>query len=149
MFDMFKKILLPVDLQQTELTERAVGIAKDCAKHHGSQITVLTVIPDFGMPLVANYFPDDAMTRARREVRTELKRFIEQRFDDPASIKSSVDVGSPHKAVLDYAEAHNIDLIIVPARAKDIGKVFLGSSSTAIVEHAPCSVIVVRPDGST
>ena len=28
---MFKEILLPVDLQQTELTERAVAIAKDCA----------------------------------------------------------------------------------------------------------------------
>ena len=145
---MFKEILLPVDLQQTELTERAVAIAKDCAKHHGSHITVMTVIPDFGMPLVASYFPDDALAQAEKEVCAELKRFIERRFDDPAAIHAFVDTGSPHRAVVDYAEHHNIDLIIVPARAKDIGKIFLGSSSTAIVEHAPCSVIVVRPDGS-
>lgn len=145
---MFKEILLPVDLQQTELTERAVTIAKQCAKIHGSRITVMTVIPDFGMPLVANYFPDDAMQKAEEDVAAELKRFIEKRFDDPAAVKSRVAVGSPHKAVVDYAESHPIDLIIVPARAKDIGKVFLGSSSTAIVEQSPCSVIVVRPDGS-
>ena len=146
---MFKEILLPVDLQQTELSERAVEIAKDVARHYGSRITVLTVIPDFGMPLVADYFPEDAMKQAEREVCAELKRFIERRFEDPASIRSYVDAGSPHKATLDYAEAHAIDLIIMPARAKDIRKVFLGSTSTAIVEHAPCSVIVVRPDGST
>ena len=145
---MFKEILLPVDLQQTELTERAVAIAKECARHHGSQITVMTVIPDFGMPLVANYFPDDAMKKAKKEVRAELKRFIKKRFDDPSAVNLFVDVGTPHKAALDYAEEHNTDLIIVPARAKDIRKMFLGSSSTAMVEHAPCSVIVVRPDGS-
>ena len=145
---MFKEILLPVDLQQTKLTERAVAIAKECAKTHGTNITLMTVIPDFGMPLVANYFPEDAMKQATKEVRAELKRFIEKRCDDPAAIKSVVKVGSPHKAALDYAGKHGVDLIIVPARAKNVRKVFLGSSSTAIVEHAPCSVIMVRPDGS-
>ncbi|MDJ0739440.1 MAG: universal stress protein [Gammaproteobacteria bacterium] len=142
---MFKEILLPVDLQQTELSDRAVAIAKDVSGLHDARITVLTVIPDFGMPLVASYFPDDAMREATEEVWAELKRFVAARFDDASAIRTQVLTGSPHKAVLKYAEQYGTDLIVVPARAINVSKVLLGSVSTQIVERAPCSVMVVRP----
>lgn len=142
---MFNHILLPVDLQETALSERAVDIATALAKQHGSKITVITVIPDFGMPLVANFFPAEAMENAEKEVCAELKRFIAARFNDLETVSSHVDTGSPHKAIVKYAGGHDIDLIIVPARAKDISKVFLGSCSTYVVERAPCTVMVVRP----
>ncbi|MCB1800230.1 MAG: universal stress protein [Gammaproteobacteria bacterium] len=142
---MFKHILLPVDLQETALSERAVDIATELAKQHGSQITVITVIPDFGMPLVASYFPAEAMEKAKKEVCAELKRYIAARFNGLERINSHVDAGSPHKAIVKYATGHDIDLIIVPARAKDISKVFLGSCSTHVAERAPCTVMVVRP----
>jgi nucleotide-binding universal stress UspA family protein len=142
---MFKEILLPVDLQQTDLSDRAVAIAKDLSSLRGARITVLTVIPDFGMPLVASYFPDDAMREATQEVWSELKRFVESRFDDASAVRTHVLTGSPHKAVVKYAEQHGSDLIIVPARAMNIGKALLGSISKQIVERASCTVMVVRP----
>lgn len=143
---MFKKILLPVDLQETALSDRAVEIANDLADHHSAEIIVLTVIPDFGMPLVANYFPEDAMRRAKNEVSKELQNFVDTRMKNSAiPVRLDVGQGSPHKVVVHYAALHNIDLIIVPARAKDIGKIFLGSSATHIAERAPCCVLVVRP----
>ena len=67
---MYKKILLPLDLQETELSARATKVAQDLAKFYGARITVLTVIPDFGMPLVANFFPPDAIERAETEAPT-------------------------------------------------------------------------------
>jgi nucleotide-binding universal stress UspA family protein len=142
---MLKEILLPVDLQESELSERALLIAKDVAERYGSHITVMTVIPDFGMPLVASYFPDDAMKKAELDVCAELKRFVENRFPEPTAVNTYVDSGSPHKAIVKYATKHGVDLIVLPARAKDISKVFLGSSSTQVVERAPCSVLIVRP----
>lgn len=143
---MFKEILLPIDLQETQLSQRAVAIAQDLADRYDARITVLTVIPDFGLPIVADYFPEDAMRRARKEVRAELERFVEAHFRDPASVESDVEQGgSPHKVVVKYAQKHHTDLIIVPARAKDVSKIFLGSSTTQVVERAPCSVLVVRP----
>ena len=123
---MFKKILLPVDLQETALSERAISIAKDLAEHCCSEITVLSVIPDFGMPLVANYFPEDAMKKAQADVRKELERFVEQRLgESPDNVSIDVAQGSPHKVVVHYAALHRIDLIIMPSRAKDIGKGFM------------------------
>jgi nucleotide-binding universal stress UspA family protein len=142
---MFKKILIPVDLQETALSIRATTVAQDLAVCYQSKITVLTVIPDFGMPLVANFFPEDAMKQAEREVHAELKRFIAAHFKDPAAIRAEVDGGSPHKIIVAHARREKADLIVLPARGKDISKVFLGSSSTHVVERAPCSVLVVRP----
>lgn len=143
---MFKEILLPVDLQETALSERAISIAQDVAERYDSNITVMTVIPDFGLPLVANFFPDDAMKQATKEVCAELKRFVEQHFRQPDKIKTDVRQGSsPHKAVIKFADKHDIDLIILPSRARDASKLFLGSSATHVVERAPCTVMVVRP----
>jgi len=143
---MYKRILVPLDLQETALSVRATQVAQDIASCYQSSIRVLTVIPDFGMPLVANYFPKDAMDRAEHDVHTELKRFVAAHFKDPDSIRSEVDGGgSPHKVIIRHAQKENIDLIIMPATARDVSKVFLGSSSTHVVERSPCSVLIVRP----
>lgn len=142
---MIKQILVPLDMQETRLAERAIAIAQDIAERYAAEITVITVIPDFGMPLVASYFPDDALERAQREVRAELQRFVEGHFRDPAGIRAEVRQGKPHKAVVRYARENATDLIVMPARATDISKVFLGSSTIHVVERAPCSVLVVRP----
>ena len=143
---MYKKILVPLDLQETALSIRATKVAQDLAKCYGASITVLTVIPDFGMPLVANFFPPDTIEKAETEVHAELRRFVAAHFEDPSSIRAEVDDGgSAHKIIVAHAEKERFDLIVLPARAKDLGKVFLGSSSTHVVEQAPCSVLVVRP----
>ncbi len=57
----------------------------------------------------------------------------------------SVGEGSPRKLITRYVEEHGIDLVVIPARKTNLGKVFLGSNSSYVVDHAPCSVLVVRP----
>jgi nucleotide-binding universal stress UspA family protein len=141
---MYLNILVPVNLQDSKLTDRAITVAQDIAEHYSSSITVMTVIPDFGMPMVASFFPDDAMDKAKKEVAGELERYVGERFREPASVQCRVMDGTPHKVIIAYAESHDTDLIVLPARAKDFSKVFLGSSSTHVVERAPCSVLVVR-----
>jgi nucleotide-binding universal stress UspA family protein len=141
---MYMNILVPVDLQESVLTERALQAAKDIAGHYDAQITIMTVIPDFGMPVVANFFPDDAMEKARKEVVAELDKFVAAHFDDPSKVRTRVLDGTPHKVIIDYAEGHDTDLIVLPARVKDLSKVFMGSSSTHVAERAPCSVLIVR-----
>ena len=142
---MYKRILVPLDLQETTLSIRATQVAQDIAGCYKSKISVLTVIPDFGMPLVANFFPEDAMEQAENEVQAELKRFIKAHFKDPSAIRAEVDSGSPHKIIVRHAKKEKIDLIILPATGKDVSKVFMGSSSTHVVERSPCSVLIVRP----
>jgi nucleotide-binding universal stress UspA family protein len=52
---------------------------------------------------------------------------------------------SAEATIVDYAESHEIDLIVVGTRGRTgISKVLLGSVASRVVEYAPCSVIVVK-----
>lgn len=141
---MFDKILLPVDLQEHQLGERAAAVADDLVTRYGAHLSVITVIPSFGMPIVAEHFGADAMQRTRHEVQQELQRFIDSHFTDPAAVTALVEQGPPQHHIVSRATADATDLIIIPARARNFAKTLLGSTSTYVAAHAGCSVLVVR-----
>lgn len=142
---MFKKILLPINMDDTDLTGRAIEMAEELSERYGAHLTVFTAIPDFSSSMVASYFPDDALEKAYKATCVELGKFIEARFRNPAKVHREVGEGSPRKLIIRYVEKHAIDLIVMPARKTNLGKVLLGSNSSYVVDHAPCSVLVVRP----
>ena len=54
-------------------------------------------------------------------------------------------VSSVVESIVDYAEEWKVDMIVVGTRGlTGFKKLLLGSVSTALVSHAPCSVLVVR-----
>jgi nucleotide-binding universal stress UspA family protein len=141
---MFKKILMPIDLQETHLAVKAVKIAIDEARKHGAEITVMTVMPGFGMPLVATFFPDNAMRQAMREIGAELKRYIAANFPKDIIIHPVITEGNPAERILAQRDAIDADLIIIPSHAQSLSQVFLGSCAARVVEHATCSVMVIK-----
>ena len=58
---MFRKILMPIDLQDSILAEKAIRIAvKETREEHG-ELYVLSVVHGFGLPIVASFFPDNRL----------------------------------------------------------------------------------------
>ena len=52
---------------------------------------------------------------------------------------------SAEATIVDYAESHQIDLIVVGTRGiTGFSKVLLGSVASRVVEYAHCSVVVVK-----
>ena len=142
---MLKEILIPVDMDATDLTTRALAVAEELSEHYGATVTALTVIPDFNSSMVASYFPENTIQKAHDQVCRDLQKFIDTHAKDPAKIACAVSEGSTRKSIVTYVEEHNIDLVVMPARKSDISKLFLGSNSSYVVDHARCSVLVVRP----
>ncbi len=141
---MFKKILMPIDLQETHLAVKAVKIAIDEARKHGAEVYVMTVVPGFGMPVVASFFPENAMKKALKEVGAELKRYIAANFPKDITVHPVITEGNPAERILSQAKAIGADLIIIPSHAQSLGQVFLGSCAAKVVEHATCSVMVIK-----
>jgi nucleotide-binding universal stress UspA family protein len=52
--------------------------------------------------------------------------------------------GSAGQAIVDYAEAHGADCIIVHSHKPELSDYLLGSTAARVVRHAPCSVHVIR-----
>ncbi len=143
---MFKKILVPLDIEERSLNARAITVAEDLAAQYGATITALSVIPDINdNPLVASYFPDDAGKKAYESACADFQKIIEHQFARPGEVRCAIAVGSARKEILKYAEEKGIDLIVMPARKNDISKLLLGSNTRYVAENAPCSVLVVRP----
>jgi nucleotide-binding universal stress UspA family protein len=52
--------------------------------------------------------------------------------------------GNPAQEIVEFAAENDKDLIIMGSRGLDpVRSLFLGSTSRAVVHHAPCSVLVV------
>lgn len=55
--------------------------------------------------------------------------------------------GRPGPAIVDYAEQHDVDLIIVGTHGhKGFSRLVMGSVSAYVVRHAPCPVLTVKPE---
>jgi universal stress protein F len=57
-----------------------------------------------------------------------------------------VEVGVPWRAVCDTAKADQCDLIIVGSHGYSGIDRIIGTTAAKIVNHAPCSVLIARPD---
>jgi len=58
------------------------------------------------------------------------------------------DASPPAADILNYAEAHDVDLIVMATHGREgLKRMFLGSVAEETVQKAPCPVFVVKPDG--
>jgi nucleotide-binding universal stress UspA family protein len=55
------------------------------------------------------------------------------------------DVNSVLGSIIDYATSKNIDLIVIGTRGRTgLKRFFMGSVANGVVQHAHCSVLLVR-----
>jgi nucleotide-binding universal stress UspA family protein len=79
-----------------------------------------------------------ATTRVRLEAFTSKLPAVFSRYE------SEVAEGEPSAVVLSKIAAHKIDVVMVGAHQKTrLSSALLGSTSDAVLNHAPCSVVVV------
>ncbi len=141
---MFKKILLPIDLEHADVARKAISLATEEAKRSGSKLYVMTVAPGFGTPLVASFFDDATVKKAMKEVARHLKKFVANHIPGEFHAKSIVTEGNPPEQILKQAKEHNIDLIIISGYDTELDQMLLGSCSAKVVRHSNCSVLVVK-----
>ncbi len=142
---MIKKILLAYD--GSPGAQDAARHAAELAKHYDADVTVLTV----GGPLFGAAGPENGTLRM-----TEPD--YEKVADEGLAIMAEKQVRShklfrwvdPADQILREADEGNYDLIVMSHRSarssirRDQG-LMLGSVAIKVMNHAPCSVLIVRP----
>ncbi|ROR32883.1 universal stress protein [Inmirania thermothiophila] len=142
---MFRNILLPVNLTEGPHSPRALEAALEYARRDGAHLYVLEVLPDYGLPVVASFFPPEARAAAVRETEQQLADFVRRHVPEGVAVTAVVREGRPYEQILEEAGRHRIDLIVIPSRHMGTMEGFLlGSTAEKVVRHARCSVLVVR-----
>ncbi|MCP4335966.1 MAG: universal stress protein [Gammaproteobacteria bacterium] len=141
---MYKNILFPVDMEHTVESADALAVALEEARRSNANLTVMTVAPGFGMPIVAAYFDEDAVKEALMEVARHLKKYIDDHIPDDIESTAVVVEGHPANLILEQAKENDVDLIVMASHNSELENLILGSCSARVVNHAPCTVTVVK-----
>ncbi|EOX8190811.1 universal stress protein UspF [Escherichia coli] len=151
---MNRTILVPIDISDSELTQRVIShveaeakIDDAEAKIDDAEVHFLTVIPS--LPYYASlglaYSAElPAMDDLKAEAKSQLEEII-KKFKLPTDrVHVHVEEGSPKDRILEMAKKIPAHMIIIASHRPDITTYLLGSNAAAVVRHAECSVLVVR-----
>ena len=141
---MYRDILLPVDLGNESSWVKALPVAVGYCEAFSATLHVMTVLPDFGMPIVAQYFPDDHEEQMREHARQQLRRLAEGRVPDSIKVRHVVGEGTIYKTIIETAKRIEADLIVMGAHRPELEDYLLGPNAARVVRHSAKSVLVVR-----
>ncbi|MGV6848812.1 MAG: universal stress protein [Marinibacterium sp.] len=135
---MYKHILVPLafdeehDHQGALLTARA--LADDDAEF--TLIHVMDPIPTY----IATQIPAETMAKSRDDAQHQLSVAAKAL----PGAKTALVAGHAGREIVDYANEHGVDCIVMASRRPGLGHFFLGSTADWVVRHARCSVHVIR-----
>ena len=141
---MFKNILLPIDLGEKTSWQKPLALAIDMCRKNDAVLRVMTVVPDLGMNIVAQYFPRGYEKEVAQKTLDQLKEFVRENVPDDITVKHAVGEGSIYETILRVAKQTKADLIIMESLRPELKDYLLGPNAARVVRHAECSVLVVR-----
>ena len=139
---MFKTILVPVDLAETELAKRAIEAACAMARASGGTVRLLNVMPMTPV-MLAEYVPPDFEAQ-QKTASEEALSIIASECGLDGKVTSIVRQGGIYHEVLEEAKHIGADLIVMSSHRPAMRTYFLGSNAGHVVRYAKCSVLVVR-----
>ena len=141
---MTKHILCAVDLSHLETEVSLIKKAAELAKFYGASLSVVTVVPDYGMTIVGSFFKEGTMKEAVNVANQRLHEFVEANVNGLGKVQHIVKVGTPYEQILEAIKIAAADLVVLGAHKPELMDRLQGPNSARVARYAPCSVLVVR-----
>lgn len=134
-----KKILLPLDLEQTNLPGAVVHEAAALARHFHSEVIVLHVVEPLTF-LSGSQTAQDLLEQAAAKEQENLSKSLGPALDGKP-FKRIMVKGDPAREILRAARDENIDLIVMPTHGYGaFEKFMLGSVTAKVLHQSTCPV---------
>ena len=140
---MYRRILVPIDLSDSDLAKPAIDAALELARASGGIIRVVNVLA-LTPVMLAEYVPPDFDAQQRKAAEDAVAAIVRESGLDASRISGVVRQGGIYHEVLEEAADFNADLIVMSSHRPAMRTYFLGSNAGHVVRYARCSVLVVR-----
>ncbi|UFM71568.1 universal stress protein [Leclercia adecarboxylata] len=143
---MYKKILMPVDVFEMELSDKAVRHASFLARADNASITLLNVLPVNSRAMLRGFSADIKKFETYMAAESEKKlRDLKRLFDiDPAHIHTEVRFGSVRDEIIAMSAEGEYDVIVIGSKKPGITTHLLGSNAESVLRYAKLPVLVIR-----
>ncbi|MBE4914465.1 universal stress protein [Enterobacter cloacae complex sp. P6RS] len=143
---MYKKILMPVDVFEMDLSDKAVRHAANLAKAEGASITLVNILPASSRSLLRGFNADikkfeEYMSVESGKKMNELKRLFDISLEN---IHTLVRFGSVRDEIIKLSKEGEYDVIVIGSKNPGITTHLLGSNAESILRYATIPVLVVR-----
>lgn len=147
---MFKRLLVPVD--GSVFANRAVEVAVDLARQYQASVWLLHVIRHLSLPAeILAMISAGEVTESRQEILEDSaeiilenakKKFVEAGI---VNVKTEYVFGTPSKKITEYAQANDIDLIIIGQRGvSSEHEDMLGGVARKLTNIAKTTCLIVK-----
>ncbi|GAB3667635.1 universal stress protein [Halopiger thermotolerans] len=141
---MYETILFPTD--GSDHAETVATHAIDIATTRDAAVHVLSVVDDRAFLVL----DDDRVEAVRSDLEASAREAIDEAATRAAehdlAVETAVETGNPAECIVDYADEHGIDLIVMGTSGDDYENNVVGSVSQRVVRTAPVPVLTVGPD---
>ena len=140
---MYKDVLCAIKLGEEHSWKKALPSAIEMRGDSGN-LHLLTVVPEFGLSVISQFFPENFEENTLNETKDALRDFIDKNVPKDVPCRAIVAQGKAYEQVLRIAEEVGCDAIVMAAGNPDLAQFLLGPNASRVVRHATCSVLVVR-----
>lgn len=136
---MYKHILVPVSFDDDRNVAASVAVAGKLLDDGGkiTMIHVMDQLPGYAI----NYVPEGFHEKARVAIVQSLEDLAS---DAEADVEGVVVEGHSGRTIVDWADEHDVNLIVIASHRPGMQDYLLGSTAARVVRHARCAVHVVR-----
>jgi nucleotide-binding universal stress UspA family protein len=148
-----RTILLPTDF--SECGNSALVSATSLARKFNASILCLHVIepivPTVGYSGMTEPLPiADITEQLEDSAERELPKLAECEECSGIDVEEMIVHGEASSEIVRVAKERNVDLIVIASHGRTgLGRILFGSTAEAVVRHATCPVLVVKPTPET
>ncbi|QXB22737.1 universal stress protein [Lelliottia amnigena] len=143
---MYKKILMPVDVFEMDLSDKAVRHAEFLARTDNATITLLNILPNSSRSLLRGFNSDikkfeTFMVSESEKKMNALKRLFAVA---PENIYTEVRFGNVRDEIIAMSTKEEYDVIVIGSKTPRLSTHLLGSNAESVIRYAKIPVLVVR-----
>lgn len=119
---------------------------REAKRNPGAALILFHVIPEPDAQFWKGYIYEvgDMDAKAHTDIDARVAADYTSRLPEGLSLKVEMQIGDPARAILEYAEAQGVDLIVIGRQGhQPITQWLLGNVATKVARKATCPVLIV------